>query len=219
MLIRNRFETHIFVLAWQETVKIVAFLFLTTFLAACDSGQNLSQRVQIINEISAPHSVDAPLPQASSALPSLLPSTGKPSAGPDIGAASPQNNGSSQLSLHKVTVRDVVGNQDNRTNRGETVELTPVFLNKGSSPTNKYRLRITCLNPLATPINPSQDGIPVASIPAGEVLDSAVRRGSGLQLRLDPQALPGTQIEVIFKLIDDLTQHTLDFPYAITIQP
>lgn len=197
-------------MAWQETVKRVVLLFLTTFLAACDTGQNIAQRVQIVNEISNSNPVDAIAPQSSPDTPQ------SPTA---LGPAMPQSNGNAKLNLHKVVVRDVSGNQDNRINRGETLELTPVFLNSGTSPTNKYRLRITCLNPLATPINPLQDGIPVPSIPAGEVLETTVRRGAGLQLRLDPQALPGTQIEVIFKLIDDLTQNTSDFPYTITIQP
>ncbi len=168
------------------------------------SDQKVVQNVRIINEVGTDtHSANsltaAPLVQA---------------APPSLNTAANENN---SLLLHKVSLRDTIGNGDKRINRGETIEFAPVFQNTGKSPTNTMYLRITCFHSQVTPINPLQTGVKVNPIPADEVIEVPISRNSP-QIRLDSQIQAGTQIEVLFKLIDTDKDQTYNFPYLLTVQ-
>lgn len=188
---------------------------LLIFVSSCESGPMISQRVEIVNEIASPESE----------RPSLLdPSVRElsPFASVNPPDLIPQSfDFANDIRLHSVKYQDVIGNQDSRVHRGETILLYPIFLNTGKYPSNRYRIRITCLDPLITPINPSQD-IFVGPIPAGEVIEAYPQNvqnpRNGFQLKIAPETLAGKQFEVIFRLIDDLTQDTYEIKHIVQVQ-
>lgn len=181
-------------------------LFLLLTQTGC-SDQKVVQNVRIVNEVSSDtHNAS----NTSSITVAPLVQSGSPS----LNTAANENN---SLLLHKVSLLDTVGNGDKRINRGETIEFTPVFQNRSKSATNTMYLRITCFHSQVTPINPLQTGVKVKPIPADEVVEVLANRNSP-QIRLDSQIQAGTQIEVLFKLIDTEKGQTYNFPYLITVQ-